>query len=733
MFSASVIAGLMSLLSVAPEAVLDVPNAGFESIGPDQTLPQGWRREIGGGANASVCVDNGAAHAGSRSLRISNASPLQAFVFAACSSEKIPVTPATTYVVRCFAKGVKVRSCFLGVSFDGGGDRRQYLAEGDFEWRALRCTFSTPDQCRAITLRFACDDVTESVWFDDIELSPAPRQLTHLTEKRYPKDFPGVFPRSKGPVAEHLAVFDCTRESGAMALLLSTLQGLVNRSAPRLYLIHRTNPPDFDNVWLQYMQEKGYTGTEERLADGAAVIERFRSELGGAIVYDTQLPGAVNAACMIAGVRNALPATAELAERLHLPVVEDLRGRFTHNVDAYRYVYDTHWKDMSHHVLSWIHPLSENPCARDYMAEFNAFCFWQSGYADNEAGADPAAEEEFIDELLSETPANIPVMGWPAHGDHKGIQEYTGVRWLSEYGKFVPGTEFCSNLSVHSAIRPPAEVFRQKHAEENAPPATGKTYLAVNILDSGDALWYWQLHQRKIWADPVRGQVPIGWCMNVTLNDTLPLVQQWYYEHATANDTFFAAISGLGYMNTQVYASRFRTEDRERIWKEYVELTDAYCGKLDIGGVALYNGSWGETTPPDSEVFRHFTRGMPHLRYILADLGRHENIQPDKACYVVDSVPVFHTLTRFQVWSSSADVLEKKREEANAWLAEEIRSHTPSGRPAFMSSMAISWYYYPAWVLDLKEKLGSEYILVGPGELAQRFRVGQGNALPRAR
>ena len=34
------------------------------------------------------------------------------------------------------------------------------------------------------------------------------------------------------------------------------------------------------------------------------------------------------------------------------------------------------------------------------MTEFNVFCFWESGYADNEKGADPEAEEAFINELL---------------------------------------------------------------------------------------------------------------------------------------------------------------------------------------------------------------------------------------------------------------------------------------------------------------------------------------------
>ena len=130
-----------------------------------------------------------------------------------------------------------------------------------------------------------------------------------------------------------------------------------------------------------------------------------------------------------------------------------------------------------------------------------------------------------------------------------------------------------------------------------------KTYITLNVIDSGDAVWYFQFWQRKIWADPVRGTLPIGWCMNTTIRDMAPVVAQWFFENATPNDTLFAAVSGLGYMNTQVYASRFRPEDREQIWADYVKLTDDYCRKLDIHGIELYNGSWGEKTPPAREIF----------------------------------------------------------------------------------------------------------------------------------
>jgi len=541
---------------------------------------------------------------------------------------------------------------------------------------------------------------------------------------RYPKDFPGIFPRSRAPLAEHLVVYDCSREPAERAMALAALQGIVNRSAPRLYMINSTNPPDDDEFYLRYMQDKGYAGTERRIGSAEELVELFREEITGAIVYDPELPGSVHAACMLAGITRALPLSPPLAEEFGLPVVADLRGRWRRNVEAYRFIFENYWDQMNHYVLAWHHPLTNAQYLRDYLVEFNIFTFWLSGYADNLKGADPPAEEEFIHELFAATPANIPVMGWASYGHDSGISEYEALRWCSEYGKFLPGTEFCSNLSIHTAIHPPDTVFVQNWA------GTGrrlqlegdKVYVSVNILDSGDSLWYWQLAQRHVWADAERGTVPIGWSMNVTLYDTLPLAAQWYFENATPNDRFFAAVSGLGYMHTGAYASRFQPLERERIWREYVRLTDEYCRRLDVHGIELYNGSWGETTPPAPETFLWFVEGMPGLDYILADVGRHDSVNAGNANYALDNTVVFHTLSRYRPWASGAELSERDRNEEIQWLVDDITANSPADRPGFMSVMALSWTFFPSWISELCARLPGDYIVVLPEEMADLYR-----------
>lgn len=713
----------------AGEVQSAVRNAGFESADSRGVMADGWSVGLGGGAEATVVLDERVRHSGRRSVRIHNESRFRAGVYALVSSRPIGVEANTTYLARFYVKGRGVRMCYVAVGFAGnGGERRQGLPGGDFDWREVTCRFTTPEHCRNVILRFGSDDVTDALWIDDVSVERAAVQLTNLKEPVDPKSFAGFFPRIRGPLPRRLVVFDLSnRYSGPpghdMDFTITCLQGIVNRTRPRLYLINKTNPPYYDEVWLRWLQEKGYTGPEERVNSLLELIRRFREETTGVIVYDPALPGSLHAARMLAGLKRALPVSPQMLAELnglHLPVVMDLRGKWQRNVEAYQFIYADYWDRMNHRVLCWKYPLTVQQGGNDYLVAFNVFCFWVSDYDDNEQGADPAAEEAFVDTLLAHTPGNVPVMGWPNYADHIGIQEYSAVRWISEYGKFFPGTEFCTNMTIHSAVHPAESVFRQRfRAHPSAVQLEpGKVYVSVNILDSGDGVWYHQFHQRKIWADPLRGTVPVGFCMNPQIFDLMPAVAQWYFENATENEELF----GFIYANMQVYADRFRRQDRERLRNEFAGLTAEYCRRLDFSGIEVYTGGWGSKTPPTPKTLRRFVDAMPGLDYILADLGRHENIAPDRANTMLGSTAVFHCLTRYQVWSSSAETERDDMAAANKWLLNEIVSHTPKERPAFMSAMAVSWYYYPTWLKDLQEKLPDEYVVVAPHDLARLYR-----------
>jgi hypothetical protein len=119
---------------------------------------------------------------------------------------------------------------------------------------------------------------------------------------------------------------------------------------------------------------------------------------------------------------------------------------------------------------------------------------------------------------------------------------------------------------------------------------------------------------------------------------------------------------------------------------------------------------------------------MKGLRYILADLGHHAAIKPDHSVEVINGVVIFHTITNFRIWTSSQEIAQRTMVGENSWLRDEIVKQTPSTRPAFMSGLAISWYYFPAWIKDLVGRLPPEYKVVSPSELSRLYLQSKGKS-----
>ncbi|MEV0622973.1 GxGYxYP domain-containing protein [Nonomuraea sp. NPDC050404] len=114
---------------------------------------------------------------------------------------------------------------------------------------------------------------------------------------------------------------DLSAVHGNDQLLLTTLQGVVNRRNPRLYFNYTAE--NYDTTWLSS------TGARvTRHDDPLSLIARYRGEVRGAILHDPAVPDSINVATTLAGLENAVAATAEQAAEHGLKVITDLRGRF---------------------------------------------------------------------------------------------------------------------------------------------------------------------------------------------------------------------------------------------------------------------------------------------------------------------------------------------------------------------------------------------------------------------
>lgn len=83
--------------------------------------------------------------------------------------------------------------------------------------------------------------------------------------------------------------------------LAVSLQGLVNRTAPRLFIRYLTEPDDF--WWEQMTQSGGWLAGRPvvRVKALAELLDRFRDFYGGAVVWDERVPSTSNLASTIAG------------------------------------------------------------------------------------------------------------------------------------------------------------------------------------------------------------------------------------------------------------------------------------------------------------------------------------------------------------------------------------------------------------------------------------------------
>jgi GxGYxYP putative glycoside hydrolase C-terminal domain/GxGYxYP third domain/GxGYxYP_N second domain/GxGYxYP_N 1st domain len=530
-----------------------------------------------------------------------------------------------------------------------------------------------------------------------------------------------LFPRNSPP-AQSLHVLDVSKEEQGVKLAMSALQGIVNRSQPRIYLLRRV---DADRFWLEAMRTYGDTGPEKVVESPRAMLELYRSEIKGAVVYDPDFPASINIATMVAGVRDLVTCTAELADDWDLPIVEDLRDRWSTNADAYRWAYQTLWPEQDHTVLCCLAPHAADYMMRDYLISHRIFTFWITGKADaSSPGARPNAEKMLFEALFAKMDDNMPVLGfWHAQvgKDIIGMGEYHGVKWAGEFGKFTVVCDWAANLSVHSGVQVDASRFRQSRPAPKE--LDSKTvYLCLTGIESGDCPSYWLHRQRTLWQDPKRGRVPMNWSVAPATIDLMPGVLRWYYDRATPNDFFLCSISGVGYVYPfEGYGAR--TIDPGATFAAYIDLTRRHMARLDLTITGIYSHPFSDYQfGADDAVLNRYVEGIPELDAILCGMGRDNNITPANANgFLKRDVPVMHCLTR---WSRDPKCVT--RDQKIAWLADSIRAQTPKARPGFLHAMAYSWHYDPGMLAEVVASLGPGYTAVRADDFADLYRRSQG-------
>ena len=127
------------------------------------------------------------------------------------------------------------------------------------------------------------------------------------------------------PVADKVYGLDVTSGDTAKKIMLASFAGVINKTKPRVMLYTADEKAE---GWY----EKSNTNVEVvKNTDG--VIEQFKDEIKGVIVWDTKEPATMHLAATHAGIEGAIVVNKKqmetyTAEPYNFPVIADYRNQF---------------------------------------------------------------------------------------------------------------------------------------------------------------------------------------------------------------------------------------------------------------------------------------------------------------------------------------------------------------------------------------------------------------------
>ena len=478
------------------------------------------------------------------------------------------------------------------------------------------------------------------------------------------------------PRPRHLDVADISTLPGDERLLLSTLQGNVNRSQPRIYLIS-----PFEEGPRAWLDELGLP--VEEVSDPWELLVRYRAALRGAIVYDPDLPDSINVALTLAGLHDAVVASPRLLDRLSaqpdpLPILEDLRGRFRSALDAYRWQSKALWPRVNQRLLVGIPPTQNGEAygglLQDYAVATRAMAFWLH--------PDEPQERRLFEAILAAAPPNSPYFGWyPA--DVSG--EFQGVELASARGVYTLAADYSANLSVFSGMPRLRARTAASASRSAALPLENKIYLTLTFTE-GDNLQYMQHRLRRLWDDSARGRIPLNWSVNPLAWEIAPTILGYYLRTRTKRDTLIAGPSGAGYMSPDVWPAE--------ALPDFLRQSATCMRRTGIDVVWALNRRQGESQPLSAETARAYQAELAPLGILL-------NYEP----------------------YSQVTMLEGGLPQAITWGVNNAEDFTRAilsaafqfdgQRPLFLSLGLFAWNLTPIDIVALTRELPSEYQIIG--------------------
>jgi hypothetical protein len=402
----------------------------------------------------------------------------------------------------------------------------------------------------------------------------------------------------------------------------------------------------------------------------------------------------------IAACEDLIVTTPELARSLEIPVVLDLRGRFSTYAEGLRWVWDTYRDQLNPAVCKFMHPGCLSRGAFAYEIQWRILPFWIVGPVDRaESGTDLFAERRIVAEILAELPANTAILGFPYFGEGVGPGEVNGVAFAGRYAKPLVCTDFLANACVMSGIRiDRLEQPAQPPAPELEPD---KVYIAL-VMSDGDNQNTWGGFFKGYFDHPAFGTFPLAFGMGPPILDLMPGIAEWYFRQATPTTEFVSDVSGIGYMQPDNYGTAYR--DRDAVLREFLDWTGRYMTRLGMRTVRPVRA--------DDDMLRRYIDRLPFTHSIFSDMGRYGGEEGvDECTYRLEGKPVFRAVT---TWRYGKD-----------GFLDEVREQVGDRRPAFVNGFVHCWTFDMDSLARIYAERDPDMVFVTPTQLADLYNQTQ--------
>lgn len=429
----------------------------------------------------------------------------------------------------------------------------------------------------------------------------------------------------------------------ASRLTANSLQGLVNRKGAYLFLDYgiyddpgtrTTNSVQMteDNWFGKYRDvlkrndldnldfyTKVHKLDVNKLKNLEASIGKYKDDLKGFVIWDPGLIESVNLALMYSGLESLLVVHPDqlkaLQELTNLPVVQDLRGRFTDRVSLYKWAFKNLFNRCKTGQAACMEPQWHRAEFTDYIVQNKLFVYSLAAHKKGgvrefgkqllllliagpfgvrnllfntrldgfirwialglqRCGAPEVCLGQRIQRAVKAEPYPT-LFGW--HSDRD--DEFALMLQVSANGMRLAPTFMANNYSFHSKL-PQVVPFKQNYIDPGKVKLEeDKVYLTFTLSD-GDQFTLMNTAEVGNWRRPEHGKVPFNWEVQPLLAEIAPALLGYYYSNLTPNDMLIAGPSGAGYVIPPLVANL----------PAYLQESSRLCNLADIRITTSYTG-----------------------------------------------------------------------------------------------------------------------------------------------